>query len=247
MTQLQRLISREVDTKVASKIVTVIGDQRMFTMSPGTTAPVWVTDVEVGAGRPLKNVPIKSAGGDMKYAQRGRIVEMHRATLGRWQIVGPGDTCKKVSERRIYDIGTRAQVGGVVLTGFTFRQEPFEFYKGPKAMKGNDEITFENVPAANDTITRDGGSWLDDGFLAGDSVSISRTLSNDKDDGSPITVVTPLTALVIQFAGDPFADEVIADGGSIGIGVVGTALWDNGGVYPGFPEVTTIDALGDFA
>ena len=247
MTQLQNLIKREVASKVANKIVTVIGDQRMFTMSPGDTAPVWVTDVEVGAGRPLKNVPIKSAGGDMKYAQRGRIVEMHRATMGRWQIIGPGDTCKKVAEKRIYNIGTGLQVGGVVLTGFTFRQEPFEFYKGPKAMKGNDEITFANVVAANDTITRDAGSWLDDGFEVGDSVSISRTLDNDKDDGSPITIVAPLTAVVMQFAADPFLDEVIADGGTIGIGVVGTAWWNNEGAYPGFPEVTTIDALGDFA
>lgn len=245
MTQLQNLIKREVEIKVASKIVTVIGDQRMFTMSPGDTAPVWVTDVEVGSGRPLKNVPIKSAGGDMKYAQRGRIVEMHRATMGRWQIVGPGDTCKKVSEKRIYNIGTRAQVGGVVLTGFTFRQEPLEFYKGPKAMKGNDEITFANT-GGNDTITRDAGSWIDDGFEVGDSVNISRTLDNDKDDGSPITVVAPLTGLVMQFAGNPFTDEVVADGGTIGIGA-GSAWWNSGGAYPGFPEVTTIDALGDFA
>jgi hypothetical protein len=245
VTQLQNLIKREVGTKVDSKIVTVIGNQRMLTMSPGDTAPVWVTDVEVGAGRPLKNVPIKSAGGDMKYAQRGRVVEMHRATMGRWQIVGPGDTCKKVEERRVYNIGTRAQVGGIVLTGFTFRQEPLEFYKGPKAMKGNDEITFANVVAANDTITRSAGSWIDDGFEVGDSVNISRTVDNDKDDGSPITVDV-VTGLVMEFTGDPFADEVIADGGTIGIGA-GSAWWNNGGDYPGFPEVTTIDALGDFA
>ena len=244
MTQLQSLIKREAETRVASKIVTVIGDQRMFTMSPGNTAPVWVTDVEVGAGRPLKNVPIKSAGGDMKYAQRGRIVEMHRATMGRWQIVGPGDTCKKVSEKRIYNIGTRAQVGGVVLTGFTFRQEPLEFYKGPKAMKGNDQITFADLGGL-DTITRDDGSWLDDGFEVGDSVNISRTLDNNYDDGSPIAV-NDISALVLEFSGNPFTDEVIADGGTIGIGA-GSAWWNNGGDYPGFPEVTTIDALGDFA
>jgi len=242
MTQEQALIKREISARDPIRIVTVIGDLRMLSMSPANTAGTWVTDIEFGSGRPMKNIPVKSAGGSMTYAQRGRTVQL-RLAGGRWQVIGPGGVRNAITTTKTYNVGTKLQVGLDVEVGFTFRQEPFEFYKGPKAMKGNSQVTFANT-GGNDTITRLVGSWEDDGFEVGDAVTIQRTMDNDKDDGSPIDVAA-VGPLVLEFSGDPFIDEVVTDGGTIGIGVVGAALWNNGGDYPGFPEVSTVDQDGN--
>ncbi len=57
--------------------------------------------------------------------------------------------------------------------------------------------------AAGDTITRSGGSWLDDGFAVGDSVTVAGTVSNNY-----TKTITTLTATVMTFASG-VADEVI--------------------------------------
>lgn len=245
MSTLQTLIKRETASRESIRIVTVIGDLRMKTMSPGSTGPMWVTDIEFGSGRAMKNITVQSAGGSMLYARRGATVQLRKTTLGRWQVIGPGDVRSGVMVTKRYNIGTQTQTGADENTGFTFRQEPFEFYKGPQAMKGNPQITFADLGGL-DTITRDVGSWITDGFEIGDDVTIQRTVDNDKDDGSPITV-NDVSALVLEFSGNPFIDEVVADGGTIGIGVVGTVLWNNGGDYPAFPETSLIDADGALA
>lgn len=245
MSTLQTLIKRETASRESIRIVTVIGDLRMKTMSPGSTGPMWVTDIEFGSGRAMKNVTVQSAGGSMLYARRGATVQLRKTTLGRWQVIGPGDVRSGVMVTKRYNIGTQTQTGADENTGFSFRQEPFEFYKGPKAMKGNPQITFADLGGL-DTITRDVGSWITDGFVIGDDVTIQRTVDNDYDDGSPIAV-NDVSALVLEFSGNPFIDEVVADGGTIGIGVVGTALWNNGGDYPGFPEISLVDADGALA
>jgi len=245
MSTLQALIKREAASRESVRIVTVIGDLRMKEMSPSTTAPMWVTDIEFGSGRAMKNVPVQSAGGSMLYARRGASVQLRKSTLGRWQVIGPGDVRSGVMVTKRYNIGTQTQTGADENTGFTFRQEPFEFYKGPQAMKGNPQITFADLGGL-DTITRDVGSWITDGFEIGDDVTIQRTVDNDYDDGSPIAV-NDVSALVLEFAGNPFIDEVVADGGTIGIGVVGTGFFEDNGAYPGFPEISLIDADGALA
>ncbi len=245
MSTLQALIKREAASRESVRIVTVIGDLRMKTMSPSTTAPMWVTDIEFGSGRAMKNVTVQSAGGSMLYARRGASVQLRKSTLGRWQVIGPGDVRSGVMVTKRYNIGSQTQTGDDVSTGFSFRQEPFEFYKGPKAMKGNPVITFADLGGL-DTITRDVGNWEDDGFEIGDDVTIQRTVDNDKDDGSPIAV-NDVSALVLEFAGNPFIDEVVSDGGDIGIGVVGTGFFEDNGGYPGFPEISLVDADGALA
>ncbi len=245
MSTLQALIKREAASRESVRIVTVIGNLRMKTLSPGLTAPMWVTDIEFGSGKAMKNVTVQSAGGSMLYARRGATVQLRKTTLGRWQVIGPGDVRSGVMVTKRYNVGTQTQVGADENTGFTFRQEPFEFYKGPKAMKGNPQITFANT-GGNDTITRDVGSWITDGFEVADDVTIQRTVDNDKDDGSPIAVAAR-SALAMEFAGNPLIDEVVADGGTIGIGVVGSGLWNAGPSYPSFPEISLVDADGVLA
>ncbi len=241
--EAQKLIAREVDSRREVKIVTVIGDLRMFEMSPGDTAPVWVTDVEFGKGKPMRNVPVKAINGVRFYAQRGQTVQIKRNTFGRWQIIGPGDRLATTEITKEYDLGTGNQVGQDQNRGFSFLVQPFEFYLGPKAMKGNPALTFANT-GGNDTLTRAAGSWTDDNFEVGDAVSIQGTAANGKPPGSPITIAAISGGgTVLEFAGDPFVDEGPLS--NLGVIVPGTAFWNNGSSAIGFPEVTLVDGDGN--
>lgn len=47
------------------------------------------------------------------------------------------------------------------------------------SMTGNPTLTFLEVGDTGDTLTRSAGSWLDDGFAAGDTIAITGTVSNN--------------------------------------------------------------------
>lgn len=70
-----------------------------------------------------------------------------------------------------------------------------------KSRVPTESLTFA---AANETLTRSAGSWLDDGFAVGDSVVIADTVSNDG-----THVITTLTALVMTCGASTFVDETI--------------------------------------
>ena len=239
MSDLQRLIQREFTSKEAIRIVTVIGDKRLIQMNQSLTAPMWVTDVEFGGGRPVGNVPIKSINGSMFYAQRGQTVQVRKSVLGRWQIVGPGDRVAAVQVTKEYDLTTGTQVGGDINTGFSFIRRAYEFYGGPQHMLGNPSVTF-TVTGGDDFVTRSAGSWIDDGFTVGDTFVVSRTQDND----GVAYVVTAVTALQLDTSGTFVGEGPLT---RVGIGVVGSSLWNNGGGFPGFPEVSLIDADGNLA
>lgn len=67
-----------------------------------------------------------------------------------------------------------------------------------KVMKGAPELTFAEVGASGDTVTRATGSWIDDGFAIGDVVTFTGTTSNNV--SGPITA---LTATVMTFGTSP--------------------------------------------
>lgn len=71
---------------------------------------------------------------------------------------------------------------------------------------GTPAVTFAEVGATGDTITRSRGSWLDDGFRVGDVLTIAGSSSNDATHSSGITGVT---ATVITLDDDDLAAEVI--------------------------------------
>lgn len=73
-------------------------------------------------------------------------------------------------------------------------------------------LTFGDNGASPDTITRNRGSWLDDGFRVGDSITITGTASNNV-----TKTITALTATVLSVATASFAAEVI---GSVGVTIV---------------------------
>jgi len=65
-------------------------------------------------------------------------------------------------------------------------------------------LTFGDNGASPDTITRNRGSWIDEGFAVGDSFTIAGTSSNDG-----TYTITALTATVLSVATGSFAAEVI--------------------------------------
>lgn len=78
------------------------------------------------------------------------------------------------------------------------------------AMTAEPTLTFVDGGAGADSLTRNRGSWLDDGFRAGDVLTIADTVSND---GTTYTIVT-VNATTITFATGTVTAEVI---GSYGV------------------------------
>ena len=76
-------------------------------------------------------------------------------------------------------------------------------------MLGAPALTFAEVGATGNTITRSAGSWLADGFAIGDVITVSGSDTNDIDFSAPITLVTDT---VITLDDDDLTDEVGATG-----------------------------------
>lgn len=80
--------------------------------------------------------------------------------------------------------------------------------EGPVAgcsLSGTPGITFAEVGATGDTITRNRGSWLADGFRSGDVATIDGTVSND---GTTADIATA-TALVLTLGSYDLTNEAI--------------------------------------
>lgn len=77
---------------------------------------------------------------------------------------------------------------------------------------GTPGLTFAEVGATGDTITRSRGSWLDDGFRDGDVITITDTASNNLTD----VLVTDVSATVLTLDTGDLEDEVI---GSFGVSI----------------------------
>ena len=70
---------------------------------------------------------------------------------------------------------------------------------------GSHMITFAEVGATGDTITRTGGSWLDDGFAAGDIITVAGSVSNNV----TTDALTTVTATVLTLNTTDLAAELI--------------------------------------
>lgn len=68
---------------------------------------------------------------------------------------------------------------------------------------GSPTLTFAEVGASGDTITRSRGSWLTDGFRVGDLISVDGSASNDGVTAGPVTAVT---ATVLTLGAAPAGD-----------------------------------------
>ena len=102
---------------------------------------------------------------------------------------------------------TKAKITGVTATVLTLDTQDL-VAEGPVAgvtIVGSPGITFAEVGASGDTITRaGGGSWLDDGFRDGDSITIASSTSNN------VTgTVTTVTATVLTMGSTDLAAEFL--------------------------------------
>jgi len=113
------------------------------------------------------------------------------------------------------DLTTAAAITGVTATVLTLDTDDLadEGPVGGVSITGTHALTFAEVGATGDTLTRSGGSWLTDGFRVGDKIDITGTVSNNITGAAGVTAVT---ATVITFDTDDLAAEVI---GSSGISV----------------------------
>ena len=76
------------------------------------------------------------------------------------------------------------------------------------AITSEPTLTFADNGASPDTLARNRGSWLDDGFRTGDSIIITGTASNNV-----TATITNVTATTITVAAGTFAAEVIGTHG----------------------------------
>lgn len=71
-------------------------------------------------------------------------------------------------------------------------------------MSGTPQLTFSDVGATGDTIVRSAGSWLADGFLLGDHITVAGTVSNN---GS--YVIDAINATTITLDAETLTDETL--------------------------------------
>ena len=84
------------------------------------------------------------------------------------------------------------------------------------------ELIFGDNGGSDDTITRNKGSWIADGFAVGQLLTITNTVSNNVID----VAVTAVTEKVLSVTTGSFADETVAEGNTVTIdGSIPDADW----------------------
>lgn len=124
---LQRLIKRESDSR-RPLVGTVI--KKPFLISfDAASSPVWAVDVDIGANRRLRNVPVKNFGGSIRYADLNSAVKLENTLLGRFEVVGPAERVIGALQTQVYNLETQVPEGAATNQGFTVRQEEFDYFE----------------------------------------------------------------------------------------------------------------------
>lgn len=89
------------------------------------------------------------------------------------------------------------------------------------SMTGAPTLTFLEVGASADTITRSAGSWISDGFAVGDVITITGAVASAGANNLASAVIASLTATVLTLGGAA-GDDVVNEGPISGCTVVGT-------------------------
>jgi hypothetical protein len=79
-----------------------------------------------------------------------------------------------------------------------------------KRMTGSPSLTFAEVGASGDTITRATGSWITDGFAVGDTVTVTGSGSNNVSG-----VIATLSATVITFGSSPDLEAEVTSAATV--------------------------------
>lgn len=138
MTSQRDFIKREIRARNETINGTVVSPPKLRYFSVGSTAPVWVADVAIGAARVLRNVPIKAGSdGSRFFADLGQVVLLRRNMLEKFQIIGPGDRKAATAVKKTYTIGTPTPIA-TTNVGFSILVRPFSFYQGGLIVPGTD-------------------------------------------------------------------------------------------------------------
>jgi hypothetical protein len=125
MSNLKRLIRREVDRQKEVKIGTVLNEMHLQDFDGGGSG-VWVSHVSIGSDEYLRDVPVKAQHSRF-YAQIGQTVALRKSAQGRWEIVGPGDRAMGIMVSKTYTLATGA-LQTTENIGFYSNPVPFDYY-----------------------------------------------------------------------------------------------------------------------
>lgn len=114
-----------------------------------------------------------------------------------------GDTIRVTGSASNNVTGVVANVSALVLTLDTTDLVAEGPVSGVR-ITGEPTVTFAEVGATGDTITRNRGSWISDGFRSGDTITVSGTASNNVSGAT-----TTVTATVITLGSTDLAAEAI--------------------------------------
>lgn len=164
-----------------------VGDAFLFR----TTAPMW-------SGADLATARANLAAQQKLSRTWMAIGELANSTFGGYL----------VTQANAYETAHQRFVlvrGSVKDRGNGRDETPFgRMARNQKRMTGTPTLTFAEVGASGDTCTRDAGSWLTDGFVAGDYVEFTTALNTVSG------VIASLSATVITMGTTDFAAEVTA-------------------------------------
>jgi hypothetical protein len=120
-------------------------------------------------------------------------------------------------------------------------------------MTGSPTLTFAEVGATGDTITRSAGSWITDGFVVGDFITVTGAINGNNNETS--ARIAALTATVITLDTDDLDNEVGTAGCTVvarpgltfaEVGAIGDTITRNRGSWldDGFRAGDTITVAG---
>lgn len=149
------------------------------------------------------------AGTSLTFAEVGATGDTITRATGSWLADGfaAGDTIVVTGTAGNNVTGVIASLTATVITLGT--EDLAAETTALATVVGYPTLTFAEVGATGDTITRNRGSWLADGFRVGDIVTIDGSASND----ITTDAITGVTALVLTLNTSDLAAEVVSTNG----------------------------------
>ncbi len=129
MSMTKKLINREIAAAAQVLRGTVVTNPAQKAFNPGGASSfTYVVDVDIGATKLLRDVPVKVFGSASRtYARIGSPVFLQRDVHGRYQVVAPSDRVTQPAVIQEYDEADESDIAAGSV-GFTVSREPFEYY-----------------------------------------------------------------------------------------------------------------------
>ncbi len=169
----------------------------------------------------LSNVTVRMTGTPtLTYAEVGATADTITRSTGSWISDGfvVGDAIDSVSPLNTF---SGAKITGVTATVLTLdTQDLAAEVTAAATIVGHPGITYAEVGATGDTITRNRGSWLDDGFRVGSLITSNSALNDFSN-----ALVTAVTATVLTLDTQDLSAEFASSGAITITAGESKALW----------------------